>query len=75
MATNRDGGKGDRPRPIPNWDHYATNWDKIFQKTKEQQKERAEKPEPLHKQIQGSTTRRETLGNPYFTHIHTKEIS
>ena len=32
MNNNRDGGKGDRPRPIPNWDHYATNWDKIFQK-------------------------------------------
>ena len=31
-----EGGKGDKPRPIPNWDHYATNWDKIFQKQKEQ---------------------------------------
>ena len=36
MNHQRDGGKGDRPRPIPNWDHYATNWDKIFQKQKEQ---------------------------------------
>ena len=48
MTNKRDGGKGDRPRPIPNCDHYATNWDKIFQKTKED-KERAEKPKPLHK--------------------------
>lgn len=27
----RDGGKGDKPRPIPNWDHYKTNWDRIFE--------------------------------------------
>jgi hypothetical protein len=26
----RDGGKGDKPRPIPNYDEYANNWDRIF---------------------------------------------
>ena len=36
MTNKRDGGKEDRPRAIPNWDHYATNWDKIFQNQKEQ---------------------------------------
>ena len=36
----RDGGKGDKPRPIPNWDHYATNWDKIFEKGKAKMKAR-----------------------------------
>jgi hypothetical protein len=30
--TTRDGGKGDKPRPIKNWDHYKTNWDLIFEK-------------------------------------------
>ena len=28
----RDGGKGDKPRPIANYDEYSDNWDKIFKK-------------------------------------------
>ena len=28
----RDGGKGDKPRPISNYDEYSDNWDKIFKK-------------------------------------------
>jgi hypothetical protein len=33
--TARDNGKGDKPRPIKNWDHYKTNWDRIFEKKKD----------------------------------------
>lgn len=27
-----DGGKGSKPRPIPNRDKFEDNWDKIFGK-------------------------------------------
>ena len=46
MTNSRNNGKGDRPRPIPNWDHYATNWDKIFQKQKEKQNEKQKETVP-----------------------------
>ena len=28
-------GKGSAPRPIPNYEQYASNWDLIFNKNKE----------------------------------------
>lgn len=28
-------GKGDTPRPIPDWDQYAKNWDAVFGKKPE----------------------------------------
>lgn len=27
-----DGGKGSSPRPIPDYEKYASNWDAIFKK-------------------------------------------
>jgi Skp family chaperone for outer membrane proteins len=27
-----DGGKGAAPRPIPDWDKYSDNWDRLFKK-------------------------------------------
>jgi hypothetical protein len=30
MTNNRDGGKGDSPRPIQNREKFETNWDTIF---------------------------------------------
>ena len=32
MATTRDGGKGDAPRPIKDKDQFDKNWDAIFKK-------------------------------------------
>ena len=31
----RDGGKGDKPRPIQNREQFDKNWDNIFKKDKE----------------------------------------
>ena len=31
----RDGGKGDRPRPIPDRKKFEKNWDAIFKKPKD----------------------------------------
>lgn len=28
-------GKGDKPRPIQDWDAYSENWDRIFGKKSE----------------------------------------
>lgn len=39
----RDGGKGDKPRPIPNRDKFEKNWDAIF---KPKGKKTEEKSEP-----------------------------
>ena len=30
----RDGGKGDKPRPVKDRKQYEDNWDAIFKKTK-----------------------------------------
>lgn len=30
----RDGGKGDKPRPIPDRKKFEDNWDKIFKNAK-----------------------------------------
>jgi len=32
MTNNRDGGKGDKPRPIQNKEKFDSNWDAIFKK-------------------------------------------
>jgi hypothetical protein len=32
MNNNRDGGKGDKPRPIPNREQFDKNWESIFGK-------------------------------------------
>ena len=34
-----DGGKGSKPRPIPNPEQFRSNWDAIFKKNKEKQSE------------------------------------
>ena len=36
----RDGGKGHKPRPIPNKEQYEKNWDEIFKSPKKQYEER-----------------------------------
>ena len=36
----RDGGKGHKPRPIPNKEQYEKNWDEIFKTSKKQYEER-----------------------------------
>ena len=33
----RDGGKGDKPRPIPDRDKFEKNWDAIFNKKANEQ--------------------------------------
>lgn len=38
----RDGGKGDAPRPIKNREQFENNWDAIFKKAKDNDKERQE---------------------------------
>jgi hypothetical protein len=38
MTSNRDGGKGDKPRPIPDPQKYRDNWDTIFKKNQEKVK-------------------------------------
>lgn len=30
MGNHRDGGKGDKPRPMPNREQFESNWDSIF---------------------------------------------
>lgn len=50
-----DGGKGCRPRPIPNPEKFKSNWDLIFNKNKQTNKE--EKNEPTEKLQHSSTTR------------------
>lgn len=46
MADNTvKNGKGDKPRPISNYEKYINNWDDIFDKSKkkvEKQKETCE---------------------------------
>ena len=32
----RDGGKGDKKRPIKNREHFESNWDAIFKKKQEE---------------------------------------
>jgi hypothetical protein len=33
MSNNyRDGGKGDKPRPLPNKEQFDKNWESIFNK-------------------------------------------
>ena len=33
MSQNyRDGGKGDKPRPLPNKEQFDQNWESIFKK-------------------------------------------
>ena len=40
-----DGGKGSKPRPIPDRKQFEDNWDRIFRKPKpEKQDEPKEKP-------------------------------
>ena len=34
----RDGGKGDKPRPIPDRKKFEENWDSIFKKKQEEKK-------------------------------------
>ena len=34
--SNPTGGKGSRPRPIPNPEQFRSNWDQIFKKKEEQ---------------------------------------
>lgn len=34
----RDGGKGDKPRPIPDRKKFEDNWDSIFKKKEEEKK-------------------------------------
>ena len=36
----RDGGKGHKPRPIPDKEQYEKNWDEIFKTPKRQYEER-----------------------------------
>ena len=36
----RDGGKGHKPRPIPDKEQYEKNWDEIFKTPKKQYEER-----------------------------------
>lgn len=38
----RDGGKGSTPRPIPDWDTYEDNWDRIFGKQQEEEQQQQE---------------------------------
>ena len=33
----RDGGKGDKPRPIKDREQFDKNWDEIFKKDKDEQ--------------------------------------
>ena len=33
MSRQWKGGKGDKPRPIADAEEFASNWDKIFNKT------------------------------------------
>ena len=35
MTEKRDGGKGDKPRPIPDRKKFEENWDAIFKKKKD----------------------------------------
>jgi hypothetical protein len=30
MGNHRDGGKGDKPRPMPNREQFESNWESIF---------------------------------------------
>lgn len=34
--SNPTGGKGCKPRPIPNPEQFRSNWDQIFKKKEEQ---------------------------------------
>lgn len=34
----RDGGKGDKPRPIPDRKKFEENWDSIFKKKEKEKK-------------------------------------
>ena len=36
----RDGGKGHKPRPIPDKEQFEKNWDEIFKTPKKQYEER-----------------------------------
>jgi len=36
----RDGGKGHKPRPIPDKEQFEKNWDEIFKSPKKQYEER-----------------------------------
>ena len=39
-----DGGKGSKPRPIPNREKFEENWDRIFGKPKKEEKKKVDKP-------------------------------
>jgi len=50
-----DGGKGCRPRPIPNPEQFKSNWDLIFNKDKPTNKEKDDDSKELqHSSTQGS---------------------
>jgi hypothetical protein len=36
----RDNGKGDKPRPIKDWDRFKSNWDEIFKKKEQDEKQK-----------------------------------
>jgi hypothetical protein len=40
-----DGGKGDTPRPIPDYKEYEKNWDIIFGRDKQQEPKQEKKDE------------------------------
>jgi hypothetical protein len=35
LMSNPTGGKGSKPRPIPNPEQFRSNWDEIFKKKEE----------------------------------------
>jgi len=45
MSTNPTGGKGSKPRPIPNPEQFRSNWDMIFQKKKEEKENKDDSKE------------------------------
>ena len=49
-----DGGKGCRPRPIPNPEKFKSNWDLIFNKQTDKEKENERAEELQHSGTQGS---------------------
>jgi len=45
--SNPTGGKGSKPRPIPNPEQFRSNWDEIFKKKEEQNgTEKLQHPSP-----------------------------
>ena len=55
MTNNRDGGKGDRPRPIPDRKKFEKNWDAIFKKKVKDESSTGHRDEqPAQQDLDGS---------------------